>query len=149
MNQFVNFLNTVGLIYMPSSGNEFTWCNNHDPSPRIYEKLDRAVVSASWLNKFPQAILNNLPIYQSDHGPICLSLDSIPMKIKRSFKFEAAWINEKSFKDIVSTASANAYVGNSIQKFNSFISSFQYLAKNWNTKIFGNLFIKKKLIHIT
>lgn len=90
MHQFVDFLNNARLICIPSSGNIFTWCNNQDPSSRIYERLDRVVVSASWLNHFPQANLNNLPIYQSDHGPICLSLNCKPTKIKHSFKFEVA-----------------------------------------------------------
>lgn len=78
---------------------------------------------------------------------ICLSLDYATKNIRKSFKFEAVWITESSFKDIVHNATSNIYVGNSIQKFNGIISSFQYLATNQNSKVFENLFFKREMIY--
>lgn len=49
MTQFMHFLNQAQLLSLPCSGNSFTWCNNHQADTRIYERLDRAVVSTSWL----------------------------------------------------------------------------------------------------
>lgn len=49
MTQFMNFLNDTALMSLPSSGSSFTWCNNHQHDTRIYERLDRVVVNASWL----------------------------------------------------------------------------------------------------
>lgn len=46
MTQFMDFLNKAGLVSLPFTGNLFTWRNNQDPQTRIYERLDRTVVSA-------------------------------------------------------------------------------------------------------
>lgn len=59
----------------------------------IEVRLDRAVVTESWLNDFPLAKLYNLEGSTSDHSPIIL----VPKKIEARqvqdlFKFENAWL---------------------------------------------------------
>lgn len=63
-----DFLNIAGLICLPYTGSRFTWCKT-----RIYERLDRVVANSACFFMFPHFSLNNLPIHDSDHGPIYLS----------------------------------------------------------------------------
>lgn len=144
MNQFMNFLSDTALMSLPCSGSSLTWCNNHQHDTRIYERLDRAVVNASWLNLYPLVVLNNLPIVSSDHGPICLTLDPAIKKQNKIFMLEAMWLKRSDFINVVNNAVSNPTLGNPIQRFNTFTSSFQSLATTWNINVFGNLFRQKE-----
>jgi endonuclease/exonuclease/phosphatase family metal-dependent hydrolase len=41
----------------------------------IRERLDRALINDLWREKFPAAVLENLPYSRSDHRPLLLSLE--------------------------------------------------------------------------
>lgn len=147
MTQFMDFLNAMSLMSLPFTGNSFTWCNNQQHDCRIYERLDRAVVSSSRLTLYPLVSLNNLPIHHSDHGPICLALDQIPKQPKNLFRLEAMWLKHNDFINVVNRAITNPTVGSPIQKFHTFTSCFQALARSWNFNVFGNLFQQKGQLH--
>lgn len=104
MTQFMNFLNNTALLSLPSLGNSFTWCNNHQIASRIYERLDKAVVNASWLHLYRLVVLNNLTILSSDHGPICLSLDQVVKKTNKKFMLKAMWLKHSDFINVVTKA---------------------------------------------
>lgn len=53
-------------------GSCFTWTNKRDFNSVFYEILDRVIVNNHWLQKFPRALLRNLPIMRSVHGPLIL-----------------------------------------------------------------------------
>ena len=79
----------------------FTWTNKHRDHTVIFEKLDRACANTNWLSAFPDTEVENLPIYGSDHGPICVSFSHKNSITPRPFKFEAIWIGHESFRNLV------------------------------------------------
>lgn len=56
MLHFQNFLNQLNLLSLPASGSLFTWCNMQQGSDRIYERLDRVIVSPSLLTIYPHML---------------------------------------------------------------------------------------------
>lgn len=99
---FNEALMDAGLTDMELVGHQFTWERGRDTDAWMEVRLDRALVSLSWLNMFPMAKLYNLEGTSSDHSPILL----VPQVINRiqahfRFKFENAWILEPMYEVIV------------------------------------------------
>jgi len=49
--------------------------NRREEEKFVMERLDRAFASVDWINAYPNYALKNLPIIQSDHGPIILDFE--------------------------------------------------------------------------
>ena len=69
-DSFVSWKHALHLRDVPFHGPRFTWSNNRIDSGLIMERLDRAYASQNWFDEFPSSTVQNLPIIQSDHGPI-------------------------------------------------------------------------------
>ena len=54
----------------------------------IMERLDRAYASPYWAEQYPEAVLHNLPIAQSDHGPIILYTNPPSGRQRRPYQVE-------------------------------------------------------------
>jgi hypothetical protein len=100
------------------SGDNFTWKRG-----RIRERLDRAVANGEWNIMHPGAVLQHLEYIKSDHRPILLDTDYQHIAVnqgKKSKKFEARWLREKGFRDMVektwSEASLAVPMGNVLAK---------------------------------
>lgn len=104
----------------------------------ILERLDRCIANNSWIRLFPEASITHLPRTHSDHCHLLLSLGrySLPFS-QKLFRMESMWCSHPFFIDLVRNS------------FNPFLSmnkdiSFEWVAKTWNRKVFGNIFQKKK-----
>lgn len=78
-----------GMLDIPFHGAAFTWSNNRLGDGIIYERLDRVYCSGDWRDCFPNAVVWNLPILISDHGPIILDNAPTPMTKKRPYRVES------------------------------------------------------------
>lgn len=67
---FQNVLASCGLIDMEMEGYKFTLERGKGTEIWVEIKLDRALVTPSWLDKFPSAKLTNLEVSTSDHCPV-------------------------------------------------------------------------------
>lgn len=87
---------------MSLQGYPFTWQKGYDTNKWTEIRLDRALVSKSWIDIFVDAKLINLEITTSDHCPILLepfTVNNLPRK--RKLKFENAWLREPLCRQIV------------------------------------------------
>ncbi|XVF39981.1 hypothetical protein PTKIN_Ptkin01aG0076500 [Pterospermum kingtungense] len=99
-------------LYM--EGYPFTWSRSKGTLNGVEERLDRALVSSSWLVSFPNARLVNLVAAMSDHSPIQLELEvQVNQFPHRSFHFENCWLREKDLHDVVAVSWADS-IGQSI-----------------------------------
>ncbi|KAF4378336.1 hypothetical protein G4B88_025829 [Cannabis sativa] len=80
MDAFSNFLTKFHLSPLPCEGNKFTWKNSS-----VKERLDWAIISESWSELFPDAVLHHLSFFGSDHRALKLILkdDSCNSSSKR------------------------------------------------------------------
>ena len=62
-------------------------------------RLDRALVSAQWMARFPSASLEHLTATTSDHSPILLDLGSEQGNAGvRTFRYEAMWKSTRNWQ---------------------------------------------------
>ncbi|CAI9108229.1 OLC1v1007790C1 [Oldenlandia corymbosa var. corymbosa] len=103
-----NFLQHNHLDELRHLGCWFTWSNNRQDSQLIYERLDRAFATSDWQQYFNRAMVHNLPIANSDHGPLILRnlakrkfADPIcagEVVLQTTWKpYKAAYVEKKSF----------------------------------------------------
>ena len=100
MQRFVDTLNWCGLH------DKFTWLYQQADGTQIRERLARAGATCDWCIKFPQAKLFNKTSSVSDHNPLLLQLFSRTQRKKHGkiFRFEAIWLKEASYEEVVSSS---------------------------------------------
>ena len=90
-DSFQKLISDLGLCEVITSGQKFTWMNRRDGEDFVMERLDRAFASVDWVNAYPSYSLRNLPIVQSNHGPILLDFEINQSFRRRPFRFERMW----------------------------------------------------------
>lgn len=98
--EFRTFISSAGLLDMGFSGSQFTWCNNRHGTARVWERLDRALVSSQWLQHFPQATTTHLSRIASDHCPLLISTES-SSQCRGPFRFEQFWLHYSSARSLI------------------------------------------------
>jgi hypothetical protein len=106
MQNFRDVLTDCNLHDIGFVGDQFTWRRG-----RIRERLDCALANTHWNNMHPDATLHHLEAMRSDHRPILLETE-VTMAPGRntSKKFEAKWLKEDSFQEVVEEAWEKANV---------------------------------------
>lgn len=88
---FQEVLDDCELMDVPLVGYPFTWELGHGTANWIEIRLDRALISPSFVNQFKDVKLINLEISTSDHAPILLEpYNTISITHIKRFKFENA-----------------------------------------------------------
>jgi hypothetical protein len=101
MQAFRDALVDCNLEGMGCKGDKFMWHRG-----LIRERLDRALINDQLRDKFPNAILENLPYSRSDHRPMLLSLEEASIQANLGpaiLRFEAKWLKETRFTEIIET----------------------------------------------
>lgn len=65
------------------------------------EKLDRILVSKSWEDFFPHAMVRKLPRETLDHNPLIISSGILKNLPHIQFKFDAHWFKNPEFFELV------------------------------------------------
>ncbi|XP_078156609.1 uncharacterized protein LOC144552516 [Carex rostrata] len=100
---FRQFIFEAGLMDLGYNGPAYTWSNKQSASDAIYERLDRVLATVSWVHKFSQASVHNLPHIHSDHSSVLLRLRRQTEKV-RSFKVENWWLSTPGFHEMCGEA---------------------------------------------
>lgn len=87
---FQSCLHDCGLIDLPCTGCTYTWTGIRS-SGRMWKRLDRALVTSSWLFSFGSTSVDVLARATSDHCPLLLHIGSLSPPAGRPFKFQTFW----------------------------------------------------------
>ncbi|KAE8716200.1 Phospholipid-transporting ATPase 2 [Hibiscus syriacus] len=98
INIFRTFVQRAKLIDLPMSGGTFTWSSNREVSTWV--RLDRFLISDTFLNCFPKITQNLLSNFVSDHKPVLLKDFCINWGPK-PFRFFNYLLQEQGFDDFV------------------------------------------------
>lgn len=79
----------------------FTWWNSRASDDYIFERLDRVLFNAKFLDLFSQLEVEYLPGNGSDHAPLLVPCLSVAHNFSRPFKFLNFWTSHRSFKEIL------------------------------------------------
>lgn len=101
MQTFRELSENCGMMDMESKGYAYTWSNNREGENVVKKRLDGAICNLAWRVKFLGAEAFALPAIGSNHSPILLSLSTEKVKRKKSFRFEAFWLDIKECGRII------------------------------------------------
>ncbi|CAM8951160.1 unnamed protein product [Rhodiola kirilowii] len=138
MTDFNNFIAQAGILDAGFLGPPFTWSNNRQGNNRIWERLDRVLLNGRALADFPEMQVTHLPRVSSDYCPLLLSLSQL-IKIKRGFKFSAAWTMHDNFLTLVSTHWADHAHDDPLRNFAMKLKRLRRCLTKWNWETFGNV----------
>uniref|UniRef100_A0A2N9FE24 Reverse transcriptase domain-containing protein n=1 Tax=Fagus sylvatica TaxID=28930 RepID=A0A2N9FE24_FAGSY len=137
MNEFSEFIFSLGLMDIPLEGGKFTWSNNYE-SPAM-SRIDRFLYSGDWEDRYPTVVQKRPPKLLSDHFPILLESGKF-LRGKRPFRFENMWLQAEGFGEMV----RGWWESYQVDGTPSFILAKKLKAlkldlKKWNEKVFGNV----------
>lgn len=116
MDGFNEALRDSGLMDLQLTGHQYTWERNRGKQDWIEVRLDRALITDSWITKFPLEKLYNLEGAPSDHSALLLVPQSkVCRRRPDRFKFENAWTLEPMCEMIVRDGWEGSH-GSSIQE---------------------------------
>ncbi|RVW75183.1 hypothetical protein CK203_053881 [Vitis vinifera] len=98
MRRFAQVMDDLELVDLLLQGGSFTWSGGlHN---QAWARLDRFMVSPSWLDQFSNVIQKRLPRPISDHFPILIEGGGI-RRGPSPFRFENMWLKVEGFKDLM------------------------------------------------
>ncbi|CAL1395729.1 unnamed protein product [Linum trigynum] len=84
-----DFIHELGLHDPGFLGDQFTWTNKRMGAACIRERLDRALCSNLWMERFPETLVKHFTDQGSDHRAILLSDKAYARNCRPLFRFDA------------------------------------------------------------
>lgn len=129
-----NLLEEHKWIDIPSARMQFTWSNNRSGEQSLARRLDRFLIKESLLSDLPRIRQWVGTGGLSDHRPIFLEAEGSSLKIKSPYKFNAAWLMDPSYIQLVN----NYWRSNHIREEEDFstgfvrkLSELKQITKHW------------------
>ncbi|XP_020989778.1 uncharacterized protein LOC110276993 [Arachis duranensis] len=132
-------LGDSNLFDLKTIGRRFSWYRRVKNGVEVAKKLDRVCINSGWLSLFPEAYAEILNRLQSDHCPILVRCAGRPQpKKNRPFRFIAAWATHPEYRNIVNQSWQAGY-----REMHGKLSEVQKNSLEFNSKVFGNIFVRK------
>ncbi|CAN1221373.1 LINE-1 retrotransposable element ORF2 protein [Linum grandiflorum] len=130
IDNFQRFVNRLALSDLYPSGPLFTWTNRQ--TCEVKSRLDRFLLSSSWINIFPHTAIKHLSDNGSDHRAILLTSDKNKYGPKKYFSFDSRWISNVEADSIISNSwrSSNPK-GSKLFMFHSKLKELRYNLVEW------------------
>jgi hypothetical protein len=143
---FVDFVHSNALVDLGFVGNKFTWSNCRIGRENIRERLNRGLANRNWVHLFPNALVNHLPAFQSDHCPILISTTGSYRNLLKPFHFEAFWTWDQSSHSVVALAWLSKVEGSPTFFLSRKWKCMKNALKVWNQHHFGHIQHKIKVL---
>ncbi|KAL8153455.1 hypothetical protein V2J09_011215 [Rumex salicifolius] len=137
---FSEWVDDLHLIDLGYFGPKYTWQQGVSLNTYKASRLDRGLCTDSWRLRFLKVVVHHISGSHSDHLPLLLYLNNAPSHstANRPFRFQVAWLFHDSFKT-------------NLESTIPITESLNYLAtnlKDWNQKIFENIFQRKRKLWV-
>ena len=137
MRRFAQIVDDLELVDLPLQGGEFTWSGGL--SNQAWARLDRFLVSPSWLDQFSGVTQGRLSRPTFDHFPIVLEGGGV-RRGPTPFRFENMWLKVEGFNDIIRTWWQEIEVrGSASYRLAVKMKEIKKKLKVWNKEVFGRL----------
>jgi len=135
-------MDSCQLLDISRTGGKFTWARNCVGKKRMMKRLDRVVVNMSWRLAFPDAYIEVVSKFHSDHHPLFLPCNSLNPRIgPRPFRFEASWITPPDYQSVVERSWENNRP--------SPVTTLNHVRNDsliFNSEVFGNIRKRKTIL---
>ena len=112
----------------------------------MWERLDRAVANNDWISLYPGTMVKHLECGFSDHKPIIIHLEGIPIRKQKPWRFEQVWLKEDECRAVVESAWQESLSSTSpMGVVETNLKTCQARLRSWSKNSFGN--ITQDLIH--
>ena len=141
MMRFVETIDYCGLKDMGFIGPCFTWLYQKKDGTQIRERLDRALATNEWINRFPMARLYHLTSLASDHSPLLLRFTNKRRRRRprRLFRFEKMWLKDPRCEAVVLEAWNEGLTSISDYPLLSCLDQCRMKLEAWNKNDFGHV----------
>ena len=149
MQEFRDVLDECGFQDLGFEGGKFTWCNGHTDGFTIWERLDKAVATMDWLDKFLATKVVHMECGSSNHKSIVICLNGIPSCHQKPWQFEYMWLEEDGCMDTVESTRRYNATSHAMARVERKITNCQTKLKWWSCVAIGNitwLLKEKKLL---
>ncbi|XP_019178132.1 PREDICTED: uncharacterized protein LOC109173349 [Ipomoea nil] len=140
-SDFNDWIFREGLVDLGFAGSKFTWMRGSSSSTFKGARRDRALANTTWKLKFPSALVEHLPIVESDHSPLLINMcPSTSVRRQKPFRFIMAWGTHPNFQDVVRQSwDKDIHLALNLRNVAEALT-------RWNKNVFGNIFYRKKKI---
>lgn len=105
MNRFRHVINHSGFYDLGFYCSPFTWFKNQSTKGWLKIRLDRALATNSWRQKYQDASVHHISSTAFDHSILSLRLTKAAQghqrKKKKLFRFEAMWLTDPRCDEVV------------------------------------------------
>ncbi|XVE72066.1 hypothetical protein DITRI_Ditri11bG0008900 [Diplodiscus trichospermus] len=140
MQDFREAIEDCSLLNIPITGPFFTWSRSYN-NDVVHERLDRGLVTASWLELFPHTCEHHLVSSLSDHCPLLFTVrEGVLTNVshKKPFRFENMWGREESCKEVIQSTWRKGKITDLGRLANQLEHCGAALLK-WNREKFGHV----------
>ncbi|XP_016168284.1 uncharacterized protein LOC107610797 [Arachis ipaensis] len=132
-------LDDCELFDLKVTGRRYTWYRAVQAGRDLTKKLDRALVNEAWMTMFPEGYSEIFSRLHFDHCSILVRCHGGPrVKGSHPFRFQTVWTTHPSYKHVISKA-WNQEFGGVTER----LKMVQQASLDFNSKIFGNIFVRK------
>ncbi|XP_074306387.1 uncharacterized protein LOC141641633 [Silene latifolia] len=117
-----------------------TWRKKKTGSENVFEILDRALASPSWISSYPNMQFVHHAFTSSDHCPISVKFQDQNHKKAPHFRFELMWTLRNDFSKMVKSCWHYQFRGSYMFCLSQKCKLLKQKAKKWNQSTFGNIF---------
>lgn len=137
-----NFINSNWLMDIPTNNGIATWTNKRAGTHHIASRLDCFLISDNATNVGGEFTASIVPCSGSDHWPIELQWNRPGNNLRHPFRFEEFWLAHPEFDQFIRTTwtTYNVTKGSRMARFQQKLKNLKKAIKQWNHKIFGNIF---------
>ncbi|XP_059598831.1 uncharacterized protein LOC132255113 [Vitis vinifera] len=137
MRRFAQVRDELGLVDLPLQGGGYTWSGG--PNNQYWARLDRFLVTSSWLDQFSSVIQKRLSRPVSDHFPVLLEGGAV-RRGPSPFRFENMWLKVEGFQELIHSWWQGIEVrGSASYRLATKMKEVKQKLKVWNREVFGRL----------
>ena len=133
MRDFCETLDECGFSNLGFIGKKFTLCKRLTGGVTVWERLDRAIANHEWISLFPGYSVTHLDTVFSDHKPLSIHMEGMPIQNQRPWRFEQVWLNDESCHTTVEAAWESPFFSsNPMSVVEANVNNCQRKLKEWS-----------------
>ncbi|XP_074303210.1 uncharacterized protein LOC141637636 [Silene latifolia] len=126
------------VVDVKGQGAFYTWNNKYEPQSRVFSRIDRCLVNADWMHKYPECYAYLLPEGLYNHNP-CISYRKIVRQRKPHFRYFNMWRQDPNFKALMHSHWSKRVSGTTMYQVVTKLKNLKRPLKELNRNGYSNI----------